>query len=264
MPKWDIPLREGRHEGLISLKTHQKILDRLKGGARAPARKDINADFPLRGFVLCGECERPLTACWSTSKTGTKHPYYLCHNRACPSHRKSIPRSRLEGEFESLLCRLQPSPTLFDITKAMFRTAWDARLAQAETLKATLQRDIIKVEKQIEQLVDRIVESESATAVAAYVRRIANLEKEKLLAREKLAKGVEPKRSFEDLFELAMAFLSNPWNLWASERLEDKRTALKLTFKDRLPYDRQKGFRTPKTTIPFNILGGITMQKCPS
>lgn len=67
-------------------------------------------------------------------------------------------------------------------------------------------------------------------------------------------------RSFEDLFELAMAFLSNPWN-WSSERLEDKRTALKLTFADRLPYHRKNGSRTPKT-IAFNALGGLTMQKC--
>ena len=133
VPKWDIPLRKARHEGLITLETHRKILDRLEGGARVPARKDINADFPLRGFVLCVDCEQPLTACWSTSKTGVKHPYYLCYNRACESHRKSIPRDGLEGEFESLLCHLQPSPTLFDITKTMFRKAWDARLAQSET-----------------------------------------------------------------------------------------------------------------------------------
>src|SRR5690606_15094446 len=72
----------------------------------------------------------------------------------------------------------------------------------------------VTFEKQIEQLVDRIVDSESSTAVAAYERRIAALERDKLAADEKLANGPGPRRTFEEMFELAMAFLANPWKLW--------------------------------------------------
>ena len=46
-PNWNISLRDGRHEGLISFATFRKIQVRLLSGAKAPARKDINADFPL-------------------------------------------------------------------------------------------------------------------------------------------------------------------------------------------------------------------------
>ena len=88
------------------------------------------------------------------------------------------------------------------------------------------------------------------------------VERDKLAADEKLANGPGPGRTFEEMFELAMTFLANPWKLWASDRLEDKRTVLKLTFAKRLPYDRKNGFRTPETTIPFNMLGGKNMQKC--
>lgn len=48
---WNLHLVPGKHEGLISLETYEKIQERLNGAAYAPARKDINADFPLRGFV---------------------------------------------------------------------------------------------------------------------------------------------------------------------------------------------------------------------
>ncbi|MGH1479474.1 MAG: recombinase zinc beta ribbon domain-containing protein [Geminicoccales bacterium] len=74
---------------------------RLSTGAKAPARKDINADVPLRGFVLCEDCSKPLTACWFKSKTGKKHPYYLCPTKTCASYRKSIRRDALEGEFST-------------------------------------------------------------------------------------------------------------------------------------------------------------------
>ena len=41
-PKWNIALRKGHHEGLISYETFEKIQHRLEEGAYAPARKDIN------------------------------------------------------------------------------------------------------------------------------------------------------------------------------------------------------------------------------
>ncbi len=64
--------------------------ERIKEGARVAARADINEDFPLRGFALCGDCENPLTSCWSMSKTGKRHAYYLCFKKGCASYRKSI------------------------------------------------------------------------------------------------------------------------------------------------------------------------------
>jgi len=52
-----------------------------------------------------------------------------------------------------------------------------------------------------------------------------------------------------------MQFLSNPCEIWASERLERKRTVLKLTFLDGLVYSRNEGFRTPQLTVPFTLFG---------
>lgn len=103
---WNISLRKGQHEPLISLETFQKIQERFHSSAQIPARKNINDDYPLWGFVTC-TCGTPLTACWSQGKI-KKYPYYLCHNRDCSHNRKSIPRQKVEGEFEALLKRLEP------------------------------------------------------------------------------------------------------------------------------------------------------------
>ena len=45
-PNWDVSVRKGHHEGLISLEAFEKIQKRVKEDARAPARKDLSADFP--------------------------------------------------------------------------------------------------------------------------------------------------------------------------------------------------------------------------
>lgn len=85
VPKWNIRLLKGQHEGLVTLETYTRIQERMAEDARVSARKDINEDFPLRGFVTCSDCDRPLTSCWSKSKTGKKHPYYMCFFKGCDS-----------------------------------------------------------------------------------------------------------------------------------------------------------------------------------
>ena len=63
-----------KHEALISYETHRRILDRMNKAANVPARTDLNAEFPLRGFIVCSGCQKPLVGCFSTSRNGSKHP----------------------------------------------------------------------------------------------------------------------------------------------------------------------------------------------
>ena len=81
-------MREGQHEGVISLETFQKIQERLNGKPVTPARADINEDFPLRGFVACGCCNHPMTANWAKGRNKS-YPYYVCRHRGCEKFGKS-------------------------------------------------------------------------------------------------------------------------------------------------------------------------------
>ena len=258
-PNWDVSLRKGQHEGLIDLVTFERIQARLTEKAKVPARKDINADFPLRGFVVCGDCDKPLTACWSKSSTGKKHPYYLCFTKGCDSYRKSIPRQKMEGEFAAIVQSMQPSRDLFNVAYAMFKEAWTRWSEAAAQSKAAIRSEIKSIDKQIENLVDRIVDADSQSVISAYEKKIAKLERNKLLATEKLAETTAPRRTFDELFELAFAFLANPWNLWQTGELDLRRTVLKLGFCERISYHRNEGFSNAKTSLPFNMLREMTM-----
>ncbi len=260
-PNWDISLRKAQHTGLISFTTFEKIQQRLMEGAKAPARKDISEDFPLRGFVTCGDCERPLTACWSRSKTGKSHAYYLCFKKGCVSYRKSIPRDKLEGEFETILKTLQPAQSRIDLVKAMFKSAWEQTLAFSKEAASTITQDIAKTDQKIEQLVDRIVETDNSTIMAAFEKKIAKLEKQKLVLSEKLQNAGKPKHTYEQMFELAMQFLSNPWNLWVSGQIHLRKTVLRLAFSERMAYQRGEGFRTPQVSVPFRFFSDSGCKK---
>ncbi|MEW8072637.1 MAG: recombinase family protein [Candidatus Thiodiazotropha sp.] len=254
---WQVSLRPGRHEELISLETFKAIQDRLKSTAKAPARKDISLDFPLRGFVTCGECGHTLTACWSKGRTA-HHPYYMCFQKGCSSYRKSIRRDVIEGEFEQFLLSLKPSQELFNAALAMFKDLWNYRLEFQKTHSKSLALEIAKTERKIEQLLDRIVDAESNAVVSAYEKRIGQLQLEQQVMQEKIARCGRPIRDFDESFRTAMDFLANPHELWASGCMEDRHAVLKLTFADRLAYVRGEGFRTPKTTLPFKALAGFS------
>ncbi|MFA6965222.1 recombinase family protein [Bosea sp. (in: a-proteobacteria)] len=260
-PLWNVSRRKGHHEALISLETFERIQQRLTEAAKAPYRKDLNADFVLRGAVACAECGGALTACWSKSSTGKLYPYMLCHTRGCVSARKSIPRDRIEEDFEALLKSLEPAPALFALVRAMFKNAWQQRATQAEAIIIALRRERDGIGGQLDKLMERIVETDSPTVIAAYERKIAELENRKLVLTEKIESGALPRHAFEDLFERAMAFLSSPWKLWSSGDFGTRRLVLRLAFAERIAYRRGEGFSNAKFALPFNILKEIDMKK---
>ena len=258
---WNVSWVKAQHEALIPLATFEKIQARRKGNAYAPARKDINLDFPLRGFVSCADCNHPFTSCWSKGKY-KKYAYYLCDTKGCASYRKSIPRAKIEDGLSDVVQALQPTKSLFALTKAMFKDAWAQRAAQAEAAMVELKQELKAIEKQTEHLLTRIMDASNATVITAYEGKIENLDRKRHLMAEKLHKTSIPNGRFEDFIELSMIFLANPSKLWATGNFTLRRTVLKLAFAEPIPYHRETGYRTPKTTLPFKVLAGISGGNC--
>lgn len=256
MPAWGVSPRKGHHEPLISLETFERIQERLNENPKAPVRKDINQDFPLRGFVLCDDCGRVMTACWSKGRS-KYYPYYLCDTEGCENSRKSIPRDKIEGGFAEILQSLQPTRELFGLAKTMFIDAWNMRAAEAHQGKGQVENQLRSVEKQIQTLLDRIIETGNATVIKAYEDKIEKLEREKLLLEEKIARIVPPARRLEEFIEPALALLASPWDIYDNGDLPFKRAVLRLVFAEPVRYSRKSGYRTANTTFPFKVLARI-------
>ena len=263
---WGVSLRKGQHEGIINYETFLKIQERLEGRTYAPARKDLNQDFPLRGVVAC-ECGNALTACWSKSYTGKLHPYYLCQNRKCEFKGKSIRRDVIEGEFEALLKQLTPTRNLMAAATDMFKTLWDHREATQNTRRKTLKQECNEAQRKIDQLLDRIIDADSPLVAKALEKRIDELQKQKLVMEEKLSCCGRPLKTYDEMYRTSIRFLQEPHKIWAYGRFEDKRAVLKLTFTDRLIYVRNQGYRSPDLSLPFKLLGdnlGQNMKMVPA
>jgi len=259
-PKWGLNYVPAHHEALISFETWQAIQDRRRGAARAPARKDIGHDFPLRGFVTCACCGEAMTACWSKGRSRS-YGYYLCDTKGCPESRKSIRKEVVEGDFEVLLTGLVPAQGLLELALDVLRDCWDARITKGRQRLASLQETLRDIERKVDQLLDRLMKASGVSVITAYERRVRELESQKALTSDRIAACGKPQASFEETYRTALRFLRSPWKLWYSERIEDRRALLRLVFAERLVYVRGKGYRTARISMPFKLLGDEILRK---
>jgi site-specific DNA recombinase len=138
---------------------------------------------------------------------------------------------------------------------------WEQRAAVEKAAKQTMTAELSQIDRKITQILDRIVDAESDTAIKAYEKRVQEFEAQKLLLSEKIENCGRPLRSYDETFRTAMEFLANPYKIWVSDRLEDRRAVLKLVFADRLAYAKDEGFRTAETSLPFKALEGFSGSK---
>ncbi len=136
----------------------------------------------------------------------------------------------------------------------MLRDLWDHQVAQAASQVKALRVRLLEVEKNIEQFLERILDARLPSVMTAIEERIRKLEEDKLSIKDQMASVALPASTFEDVTRTALEFLSNPLKLWNSERLEDRRTVVKLAFLDRLEYVRGEGYRTADLSLPFKVL----------
>ncbi|MEL6464941.1 MAG: recombinase family protein [Pseudomonadota bacterium] len=250
---WDVSLRKGHHKGLISAETFKRIQERRAGVKKLPMRTDINRDFVLRGAVCCGDCGVPYRSAWSRGKR-KKYAYYVCQTKSCESYGKSIPRDKLEGEFEDLLQHITPTETAFSLARKMFRKAWNQQLEKSQEMKAHIKKEIVATTRKSEAILDKIVATTNERIAASLEKRFSELELTKVALEEKLANQGKPVRPFEEALEHTLLFLASPWDAWKKGSFELRRTILKLVLTSPLHYYRNKGPRTPEIAFPFNML----------
>ena len=84
------------------------------------------------------------------------------------------------------------------------------------------------MEKQIEVLLDRLIDSDNRTRNSK--ERIGKLERQKIVLAEQLAKPAPGKRELEDCVEFPLKPLSNSWKIYEKDQSAMQQTALKRTF----------------------------------
>lgn len=254
--EWGVTLREGRHPALISMQTYQRVQERLGLGAKTPYRKDLNTDFPLRGFVLCAACEQPMTAAWTTSGSKSKHPYYRCKNPACLLDGKSIRRQDIETAFEDALRQMKPSQPVLRLVEAVVRDCWKKKRGEHGRRVSGLEREQEQAAQAVGNLAALIARTTDSTLIKIYENQLKEQEHRRSLLAAEVAQCGQVDTSYESALGTALDFLGNPLAMWQNGDLDDKRMVLKLAFARKVPFDRDTGLGTAVKSLPFTVFQG--------
>lgn len=118
-------LIKGHHKELITMELFQKCQDVKNGRSNntAKPRLYMNPNFPLRQFVLCGECEQGLTGTLAKKK----YAHYFCYNPDCKMFRKTVRKSTLENDFGAYLANIKPTDEMIQLFEESFIRRYKAR-----------------------------------------------------------------------------------------------------------------------------------------
>jgi site-specific DNA recombinase len=148
-------------------------------------RQRNHPNFPLRGFVRCDVCGRPLTGSWSKGRNG-HYAYYHCQ-RQCRA--VNVSKAALEGAFVDELALLQPTPGYMRLVKDRILHVWEQRRAEANERTTEQERRVKVIQQKLDRLDEAFLYSESID-LTSYSRQ-----RDKLREELTLAKIEQPHRS---------------------------------------------------------------------
>jgi site-specific DNA recombinase len=212
----------------------------------------------LKGLLRCVCCDCAMTPAHTTRKGGLRYRYYTCVQaqkngwQSCPS--KSIPAAPIEELVLGQIHQMGRDPQLLHQVLAQVRHEDDARLAEMETERAGLERDLVRGQTELRKL---LAEVGAGTPAGGVVSRLAQLQEwvgqvEQRIARLRAQmEAVQQQRLDEAEATRALAGLDLAWG--ARTPQEQARVVQLLV--SRVDYDGAQG----KVAITFHPLGLKTL-----
>ncbi|MBX7149146.1 recombinase family protein [bacterium] len=253
-PEWGIERIQAKHQALITWAMFLKIQKKLKEQAKNPFRKDLDEDFPLRGFALCRCCQKPLTASWSKGRN-RKYAFYRCNNKIgeCPEANKSHRKEVIETVFEQGLKKVIPSPQILALTKEITSEIYSNRLESMTQYSCEMEKKVAIKQNEIESIIDRITKTESPTVQKALEAKVDQLETERKEALVELEKLQTRRADFGTALDRVLEFMKNPHQIWVSGDFSQKQRVQRMVFARPIVIDPETGVGTAGLSLPFRV-----------
>ena len=250
---WEVDRIKGHHEAIVSLDTFNRNQKRLNDKPVSFVRQDVREDFELRGLVNCSCCKNKLTAAFSKSKTGKKHPYYKCATKGCDYYGKSIRKAQLDDDFNVLVADIKPCTEIVELAEAIFDDVWQSAANDQEKSKNKAINEHKTLEAKLEVITDKIATASNDTVVRQYEKIIEKLGVEIEELERKINDDYDYSIPYRTSREQVFQILLNPEYAWKNYDVYQKQRFFNFIFEANLEYDRNNGYRTPLTTLPLRI-----------
>jgi hypothetical protein len=239
----------GNHTHLTTEEIFYKCQKRFrkidKGENIAKGRGD--EAFPLRHFVVCATCKRPLTASFSTGKMGNKFPYYRCYNKACTS-RKTIAKKTLEDEFLGYLKVITPKKEFLDAFKGVILDVWKTKYKELNEGKSLLNKKLIKLEHEKAKILE--LKKKELLDDDEFKQEYSGVKQRILDCQVRLSESNLEEFDAKEVVPQCFDFISKIPEFYSSATYQQKVKVQSLIFTEK-PLYNHSGFETPKLSLFF-------------
>ncbi|MGB6405231.1 MAG: recombinase family protein [Candidatus Sulfotelmatobacter sp.] len=221
---------KGAHEPLISEQLFHDVQDTLNGKRSVPHKRE-SEEFPLRGFVRCASCNKPLTAGWSRGRS-QKYARYWCWTKDCGA--VGIRRDKLEHHFTELLYLHQPTQELLDALPKIAQERWKVRKEQSESERRQLNTRLADAttlhRKAVEALLGEKLSQDDLDAIKV------STEADKAAITERLKALESEEMTMESLIEQARREVVDLEKTWNEAGLKQRQELQRVVFPEGLAY----------------------------
>tara|TARA_B100000508_G_C11451832_1_gene274521 strand:- start:9 stop:1544 length:1536 start_codon:yes stop_codon:yes gene_type:complete len=238
---WNIEVK-GQHEPIISEALFYKC-QQTGRKHKGTKKREANPDFPLRKLVVCDWCQKPLTGSNSTSRNGSKHPYYHHHKQDCPNS-ESLKKVDFENDFVSYLEELNPT---FEFAAAFKEACMeiyteDHKRAADQNYEVHAQLKILQEKKQ--SIFNNF--EEGVYTKTDFLERKRTVEKQIYAVQSQLIDTSGSEIEFESALDHMLSFITKTPQKWMElEKEPEIRTRFQnFIFEDVVPYTQNNGFGT--------------------
>lgn len=245
---------EGEHPALVEAATFARVGDRLAGrGAQVP-HVQVREEFPLRGFIRCEACGKPLTADLARGRHGKLYGYYRCWVPGCRA--VTLAAGKVEQALVDDLNTRRLSPGAADLLVATLQAVLAEEDAAAEKDRARGNQHLLELRRRRDRVIDAYLH-EGALDRPQYDEQMRRLNRE---IEETSAAYFEPRKNgpagsrTEQLLTFAKPMLTGPAALWLAGDAPARRQIQTLVYPQGLTLSKT-ALRTPEVAFVFNVLG---------
>ena len=237
---------EGNHERLISQEVFLKVNGALKENSQGYKVNEENAEIPLKRFLICGHCGKPLRG--YIVKKKNLH-YYKCCTKACNNNKSA---KALNSLFERVLDRfkIDRAKDVIELIKKQTVAVFNQLTAGKQDDYQHLQQEHAEILKKINRLEERYIEEEIGGEL--YRKYHQRYEEERKEIEEKLMTLSRQVSNLDDSIDFVVKFALELPLKWVSADYNTKQRIQFLLFPQGIRYNKKTDeSRTTRINLLF-------------
>jgi site-specific DNA recombinase len=244
---------EGLHPGIITESEYDRVQAILDGRKHTLAPLTRNKpEWPLRRYLKCKLCSRPLTASASTGRSGKRYAAYHCAR--CTTKNKGatvrVPTDDAHDNYETLLAAKQPAPWILSAFKEIVIRRWNQEFREVQNKRRKLDDEIKKTEDLKNELFDRwMVKRITDDQIFAEQNQRLVVKKAELELTRSNLKTAELNK--ERIVDQAVAFMAAVPIIWKTASLEDKQRFQSAVYRSGIFVNPDQTFGTTELSPVF-------------